>query len=119
VADDCPDTRRTLARLLGLWSHAVAEAADGRSALSLTPSFRPDVALLDLAMPGLDGYEVARRLRREPALSQVLLLAVSGHGRPEDQDCALAAGFDRHLIKPLDLKLLHALLDGCAVPQPV
>jgi two-component system CheB/CheR fusion protein len=116
VADDCPDTRDSLALLLRLWGFRVAQAEDGLAALSLAASFRPDVALLDLAMPGLDGYEVARRLRSEPGLSGMLLVAVSGHGRREDRDRALAAGFDCHLTKPLEPRQLRLLLDGCAVP---
>jgi CheY-like chemotaxis protein len=115
VADDCPDTRDSLTVLLRLWGFCVAQAEDGLAALSLAAPFLPDVVLLDLAMPGLDGYEVARGLRRDPALSGVLLVAVSGYGRHEDRDRAVAAGFDHYLLKPLDPKLLRLLLEDCAV----
>jgi two-component system CheB/CheR fusion protein len=112
VVDDCPDTRHVLALLLRQWGFAAAEAKDGVTALSAAAAFRPDVVLLDLVMPGLDGLEVARRLRGEPALAAVLLVAVTGLALPGDVARCLAAGFDRHLPKPVDPRLLRRLLDG-------
>jgi CheY-like chemotaxis protein len=118
VVDDCPDTRATLRTLLGLWGFEVFEAADGPAALRAARTCRPGVVLLDLAMPGLDGYEVARRLRRMPDLGGALLIAVSGYGREQDVARAQAAGFDHHLLKPADPEDLERLLTALPSPDP-
>jgi CheY-like chemotaxis protein len=110
VVDDNADMRGTLRVLLGLWGHQTAEAADGDSALGLAATFRPDAVLLDIGLPGLDGYDVARRLRQLPGLGDVLLIAVTGYGRPEDVAACREAGFDRHLLKPFDPVELERLL---------
>jgi two-component system, OmpR family, response regulator len=110
VVDDCPDMRATLRTVLQLWGHQTAEAADGYAALGLAATFRPDAVLLDVGLPGLDGYEVARRLRQLPGLGNVLLVAITGHGRPEDVAACRAAGFDHHLLKPFDPAELEGLL---------
>src|SRR5919204_6318378 len=100
VADDCRDFTDSLAVLLSLWGHEVRVAYDGLEALEQAREFVPDVALLDLAMPGLDGYAVADRLRRMPGLEGVLLAAVTGYGREPDRLRAAGGGFAFYLVKP-------------------
>jgi two-component system, chemotaxis family, CheB/CheR fusion protein len=110
VVDDDRDTRATECALLRTWGYETAEAADGPTALSLAASFHPDVVLLDLRMPGIDGYEVARQLRALPGLAKTLLVAISGLGQPEDVQACLQAGCDLHLVKPSDPLALQELL---------
>jgi CheY-like chemotaxis protein len=110
IVDDNRDAAEMLGMLVRLWEHEVAMAHDGRSALEVAAGFRPDVVLLDLGLPELDGYEVARRMRRHPDLAEVLLVAVSGYGRPEDLQRTREAGFDEHLVKPVDPQVLAELL---------
>src|SRR5262245_58717126 len=100
VVDDCQDTRHTISLLLQLWGHDVRDARDGPAALTAAHAFRPHVVLLDIALPHLDGYRVARQLRQALGLGAALLIAVTGYG--SDQDCARAreSGFDHHLLKP-------------------
>jgi CheY-like chemotaxis protein len=116
VVDDCPDTRASLRLLLRLWGHDTREAGDGPSALRLAGEFRPQAVLLDLALPGLNGYEVARQLRLLEGLAGALLLATSGFGEVRDLEQSRAAGFDGHLLKPLDLGELERLLGAPARP---
>jgi CheY-like chemotaxis protein len=94
-------------RLLG---HTVCTAHDGPSALSKAADFLPEVALLDLGMPGMDGYEVARRMRALARFRDTVLIAHTGWGQEEDQRRSRAAGFDFHLVKPVDLAALQELL---------
>src|SRR6266511_1239979 len=110
VVEDCPDTRTTLRPLLRGWGHEVAEAADGPAALSSTASVRPDVVILDIGLPGMDGCEVARQLRALPGLEKALLVAVTGFGRPDEVKECLRAGCDMHLLKPYDPLTLKQLL---------
>lgn len=110
VVDDNPDAVRSTAMLLTLGGYEVRTATSGTVALEIARQFRPEVALLDVGMPGMDGYEVARRLRREPTLRQVLLVALTGWGKDEDRQRSREAGFDHHLVKPVDLEQLQALL---------
>ena len=110
VVDDCPDTRMTLRLLLALWGHDVREAADGPAALEAAARFRPHVVLLDLVLPGLDGFEVARRLRKLPGLSDVLLVAVTAYGSEEDRRRGREAGFDHYLVKPVEVRDLRRVL---------
>ena len=109
VIEDQPDARRVLQRLLQIWGHDVDAAEDGVRGIDLAARKPPDVALIDVGLPGLDGYQVARRLRA--ALGErVHLVALTGYGQPEDRDRAYDAGFDLHLIKPVDRdQLQHAL----------
>ena len=88
-------------------------AYDGASALAAFEAFRPEVAFVDIAMPGMDGYEVARRIRDLPGYTP-FLVALTGYGQEDDRRRAFAAGFDRHLVKPTSIEALHALLT--AVP---
>jgi len=116
VVDDCPDTRTTLCWMLRDWGYEVAEAANGSAALSLAASFYPDMVLLDIGLPGLDGYEVAYRLRALPGLADSLLVAVTGFGQADDVERCLQAGCDTHLLKPFDPLALKQLL-SLHIPQ--
>ena len=110
VVDDDADTADSLVLLLTLWGCRAAAAYDGRAAAGAALATRPDVVVLDLGLPGLDGYEVARRLRVAPGLEKVRLIAVSGFGREEDRERSRAAGFDHHLLKPVEPDVLRDLL---------
>jgi CheY-like chemotaxis protein len=110
VVEDDPDTRTTLCALLRGWGHEVDEAADGPAALSAA-SIRPDVVLLDIGLPGMDGCAVARQLRAIPGLERALLVATTGFGRPDEVKDCLLAGCDTHLLKPYDPLVLKQLLD--------
>ena len=94
--------------LLRLEGHEVHIALDGPSALDLAEEFEPNAALLDIGMPGLNGYEVARELRSRRNGHGLLLIAATGYGQPEDRVRAEAAGFDLHMVKPLDPQTLGA-----------
>jgi len=93
-----------------LVGHEVAVSYSGLTSLEMAASFRPDVVLSDLGLPGMDGYAVARALRQLPATTGVYLIAVTGYGQPADQRRALEAGFDLHLTKPVDVDELLRLL---------
>ena len=110
VADDNTFMANSLKVLLELWGHSVTPTYDGRAALSLICDLRPDVALLDLRMPMLDGLEVARRVRAESDPRTVVLVAVTGSADPSDRARTRAAGFDEHLVKPIDLQELRTML---------
>jgi len=90
--------------------HVTRVAFTGPDALSVAAEFLPEVVLLDIGLPGMDGFEVARRLRQMSALAGVLLIAMTGYASPEDLLAAKQAGFDQHLVKPLDLDVLRACL---------
>jgi PAS domain S-box-containing protein len=110
VVDDHVDAAESLALVLKAQGHEVRTAHDGVSALEVARAYQPDVVLLDIGLPRMDGYEVARRLRSQTDLQDALLIAVTGYGQEEDRRQAAAAGFDAHLIKPADLAALQALL---------
>ncbi|MFM0627892.1 chemotaxis protein CheB [Paraburkholderia xenovorans] len=110
VVDDNADAGESTATLLALDGHEVKVARDGPSALLLAVDFRPDVVLLDIGLPGMDGYEVARRLRVIPGFADTLLVALSGYGGEEHRHRAEQAGFDQHLVKPADIDRLNALI---------
>ena len=112
VVDDNVDAAKSLARLLKRWGHKVETTFDGPSALQVARSYRPEVVLLDIGMPGMDGFEVARRLRGEPEFEATRLAALTGYGQDEDHRRSREAGFDRHFTKPVDpsdLQGLHRL----------
>jgi signal transduction histidine kinase len=110
VADDNRDALESLATLLQINGHEVHTAADGAIAIELAAQLRPEVALLDLGMPRFDGYEVARRIRAEAWGKQTVLVALTGWGQDEDRRRSREAGFDSHLVKPLDLDALTDFL---------
>ncbi|MBT2794763.1 hybrid sensor histidine kinase/response regulator [Paraburkholderia strydomiana] len=112
VVDDNQDAAESLAMLLELDGHEVRTAGDGPAGLQLAHDFCPQAVLLDIGLPGIDGYEVARRIRRQPWGRQLLLVAVSGWGQESDRQAAAEAGFDHHLIKPINVEDLTALLSS-------
>ncbi len=110
VVDDNKDAATTLAMLLRLYGHEVRVAHDGTSALELAKQHRPALIFLDIGMPGMDGYEVARRVRQQPGLENVILAALTGWGQEEDRRRTAEAGFNHHLVKPPEPKMLEGLL---------
>ena len=110
VVEDSPDARESLQMLLELAGHVVETSEDGSSGLAKLDQFRPEVALIDLGLPGIDGYTLARRARENPETRAIRLVAVTGYGQAEDRQRALAAGFDFHVTKPVDAAMLEELL---------
>jgi signal transduction histidine kinase len=118
VADDNKDAADSLAMLLEIAGHEVRVVHDGHAALSIAQTFRPDVAILDIGMPQLNGYEVAKALRREPWGTNIYLMALTGWGQEGDRQLAVHAGFDRHLTKPVDPDNLESVLSGVVLNSP-
>jgi CheY-like chemotaxis protein len=116
VVDDNVDAANTLAELLRIKGHEVRVAYEGLSAVEGATSFRPQVAILDLGLPGLNGYEVAQRLEEELLDDAPLLIAVSGYGREEDLRRSSESGFDHHFVKPVEVATLLRVLAEVA-PQ--
>jgi len=114
VADDNLDAAQTLALLLETEGHEVRTAHDGLEAIHVAEDFRPQIALLDIGMPRLDGYQTARRIRDQPWARAVTLVAVTGWGQEQDLRMAAAAGFDRHLVKPVDPQALTRMIGQMA-----
>jgi signal transduction histidine kinase len=112
VVDDNQDATETLQTLLESLGATVAAAGNGRDALAVFERFEPDVVLLDIGMPGMDGYEVARRIRELPVGGSTPLIAVTGWGQQEDVRRCFEAGFDHHLVKPLDVNRLWEIIAG-------
>jgi two-component system CheB/CheR fusion protein len=110
VVDDNRDAADSVATLLTLWGHDARVAYDGPGAIAAALAAPPELCLLDLGMPGMSGYEVAERLRREPTLGRALLVAVTGFEQEADRARAQRAGFDGHLVKPVELAALQTLL---------
>src|SRR5947208_2431243 len=116
IIEDNDDARETLRNLLHLLGHEVHEACDGDSGVDEARRLRPDVALIDIGLPGIDGYEVARRVRAD--VPRARLVAVTGYGQPDDLQRAWAAGFDVHLVKPVDPQQLQQVLAAGARRRP-
>ena len=110
VVDDNVDAALSLALLLRAWGHDVRTAHDGPATLELVPAFQPNVVLLDIGLPGLNGFEVARLIRQQPELTAVWLVAMTGYGQDSDREHSQAAGFDDHLVKPADFERLKHIL---------
>ena len=110
IVEDNADAREMLQMLLSVEGHEVDSAEDGRDGLALIERLQPDVALIDIGLPLLNGYDVARTLRARSQGPPVLLVALTGYGQPEDRQRALAAGFDEHLIKPVNLDRLTQIM---------
>jgi CheY-like chemotaxis protein len=122
IVEDNRDARTTLRMLLAMaYGHAVLEASDGPSALQLVRDERPDVALIDLGLPGIDGFEVARRIRTSVGPDGIFLVALTGYGEDEDRARTEAAGFDLHLVKPVETAALAQILariSAAGAPAP-
>jgi PAS domain S-box-containing protein len=110
VVDDYASSGETLAMVLKFLGHEATALASPTQALEYIAAHKPDVVFVDVAMPGMSGYEVARRIRRNPALGDIFLVALTGHGRPSDRQAALDAGFHRHVTKPVGMDALVDLL---------
>jgi len=112
VVDDNFDAAQSMAALIGLEGHEVQTAYNGKDALLLAQAFRPEVMLIDLCMPDVDGYQVAQRLKDHAWGRQITLVALTGWGQPEDRLHAQTLGFTHYLVKPVALKEVHALING-------
>jgi CheY-like chemotaxis protein len=114
VVDDNRDAADSLAALLQILGAEVCVRHDGQAALDALTDFRPAAVLLDLGMPGMDGYETAKRIRARAAARDTLLIALTGWGQERDRNQTAAAGFDQHLVKPADIAALRAVLASLA-----
>lgn len=112
IVDDNVDAATSLAMLLNFQGHEAEAVYNGKDALERLGTFTPEVALLDIGLPEMDGYELARRLRAMPQLKGVRLVALTGYGQADDRGRAIAAGFDDHLVKPVDIPALERTLAG-------
>ena len=110
IVDDNADAATAISMLLSLQGHETQVALSGKEALAQIDAFRPEIALLDIGLPEMSGYELAQRLRACPDLAGLRLIALSGFGQAEDQERTRAAGFDHHLVKPVDLQVLDRAL---------
>ncbi|MDN4055576.1 response regulator [Massilia sp. YIM B02763] len=117
LIEDNDDGREMMATMLSSFGYPVLQARDGVEGVATALARRPDVALVDIGLPGIDGYEVARRLRQDAATRDIHLIALTGYGLAEDQRRVLEAGFDLHLVKPVELNaLLERLADAAVAP---
>ena len=119
LIEDNEDGREMMAMMLSCYGYEVRHAADGIEGLQLAVRHRPDLALVDIGLPGMDGYEVARRLRADPATCTMKLIALTGYGLADDRRRVLDAGFDQHLVKPVDIEQLMQAIGGSATAAPV
>ena len=110
VADDNTDSAESLAALLSISGHSVFVTHDGAGAVRMARALQPTLAILDLGMPGVDGFQAARMIRNDPGGGAIALIALSGFGQPTDRERSRAAGFDMHLVKPIDPAQIDALL---------
>jgi CheY-like chemotaxis protein len=118
VVDDNEDAAALVAESLRAGGYVVRVAHDASEALQVCEGFVPAVALLDIGLPGIDGYELARRLRALPGLERVHLIALTGYGQSSDREQARAAGFDQHLVKPVSLAAIRVAIDAGVRPAP-
>jgi CheY-like chemotaxis protein len=116
VADDNVDAAESLALLIKVWNHDICVARTGSDALEIALRVQPDVCILDIGMPDMSGYEVARRIRSQPWGRETVLFALTGWGQSEDIERAKAAGFNEHMTKPVDLARLAQLLANHGAP---
>jgi signal transduction histidine kinase len=110
IVEDNTDIRETLRMLLEFWGHDVISTDTGQKGLELVRRNQPDVALIDIGLPGMSGYEVAQTIRTTESQSQIKLVAITGYGQPSDRERTLKAGFDTHLLKPIDPQTLQMIL---------
>ena len=113
IVEDNADSAASMNELLGIWGHEASTVGEGRLALELARTFHPDVVLLDIGLPDLDGYSVARQLRADPVLEPLMIAAITGYGQREDLTRAREVGIDYHFPKPINLRELRALLARC------
>jgi len=116
IADDNRDAAATLAMLLELMGHTVQHVNDGEAAVQSAIAFQPQIVLLDIGMPKVNGYEACRQIRAQPGGTDIMLVAITGWGQPEDRLSSKGAGFDQHLIKPVDPTMLENML-ASVVPK--
>jgi CheY-like chemotaxis protein len=116
VVDDNVDSAESLAMLLRMSDCEVDVVYDGPSAIAAVKKNRPQLVLLDIGMPGMDGFEVARELRKEKSLDGMLLIALTGWGEDEDKKRSLDAGFDLHLVKPVEFDAIESILKHPKLP---
>jgi len=109
IVDDNEDAALSLAMVCGAWGHEVHTACGGREAIALCGEFSPEIAILDISMPGMNGYELARELRRRFG-DEVVLIALTALSQLEDKGRARDAGFNHHMVKPAELDALHELI---------
>jgi len=114
LVDDNVDAAESLAQLLSLSGHDARTAGDGGQALRLAQDFHPEVVFCDLGLPGMNGYEVAKELRLLPFGREIVLAALTGYGQPSDREKSAEAGFDAHLVKPVDPSVIESFLDDYA-----
>jgi signal transduction histidine kinase/CheY-like chemotaxis protein len=122
IVDDNADALESLSRLVHYMGNEVRRAHDGLEAIEVAREFRPDIVLMDLGMPNMNGYEAARHLRQEPWGQNVSIIATTGWGQEEDRRRTTEAGFDRHLVKPIEVAALREVLGGMTAsrsPQPM
>jgi two-component system, OmpR family, response regulator len=112
VVDDNKDAAESMSMLLEMWGHDVAYACDGPSALETAEQWQPQAVFLDIGLPGMDGYEVAERLRELPNAKDAVLIAITGYGQEDDRVRSRRAGIDHHLVKPVAPDALRSLIDS-------
>jgi two-component system CheB/CheR fusion protein len=112
VVDDNRDAAESMSMLLQMWGHEVAFAYDGPSALETAEKWQPEAVFLDIGLPGMDGYEVAERLRELPLAKNAVLIAITGYGHDDDRLRSRRAGIDHHLVKPVAPDALRNLIDS-------
>lgn len=115
VADDNPDAATSLGMLLELLGHEVQTVNDGAQAVEIVPSFNPEFIFMDIGMPCVDGVEATRRIRCLDLPRQPVIVALTGWGQQGDRDRSHAAGFDHHLVKPIDLESIRSLIEGANI----
>ena len=114
VVDDNIDAAVSLSQLLAMMGHDVQIARDGNSAIFMARSIRPDFIVLDIGLPGFDGFQVAEMLRREAGMAALRIIAVTGHGREEDRERSHHVGIDHYLLKPVDPDFLESLFGNAS-----
>ena len=112
VVDDNKDAAESMSMLLEMWGHDVAYAYDGPTALETAEQWQPEAVFLDIGLPGMDGYEVAERLRELPHAKDAVLIAITGYGQDDDRLRSRQAGIDHHLVKPVAPDALRNLIDS-------
>jgi CheY-like chemotaxis protein len=118
IVDDNVDAALTLAEIARLMGHEVVTAHDAPGALAALARFTPDIAVLDIGLPGMSGYDLARALRATPGGAGFGLIALTGYGEPHDRERAMASGFDEHVVKPVNAQQLLDLIESLVLRRP-